>query len=110
MAASILERLNARIAAEPALTSLDTLFVDLQDARDYISGASKTNSELANQLVLANDRVKLSQIATPVEAPSVIRTEPELLILLRDARQRLTVNALSDVGYRLDRAIKLLEG
>ena len=97
----ILERLNARIAAEPALTSLDTLFVDLQDARDEIAGLD------AKVTTLATAALKPLTIPTPAAvSPSV--TEAHALLV--DAKERLSVNAIGTVATYIDQAIKLLEG
>ena len=99
----ILERLNARIAAEPALTSLDTLFVDLQDARDEIAGLDAKVTTLATAAL----RPMTIQSPQPAEISASIA---EVHALLVDAKERLSVNAIGTVATYIDQAIKLLEG
>lgn len=107
MNAPILDRLNARIAAEPALNQLDTLFVDLQDARDAIVSQVAENTSL-------KDMLATPQTATVVPAPSqgapASTSVSEAVTLLKSAKARLAVNALSDVGLSIDRATNLLGG
>lgn len=89
MTKPILDRLNARIAVEPALADLDTLFADLADARDAI--------------IAGNAGVKPSQPAVSTEAIDEVRT------LLIDAKERLSVNAIGAVATFIDSALRLLE-
>jgi|SRR5579859_5540431 len=102
MTSSILDRLNARIAAEPALTELDTLFVDLQDARDAIVASVQENTNLKNMLS--------APAATPPAATAVQDDEKvsEALVFLRTAKDRLAVNSPTSAGDNIDQAIKLL--
>jgi hypothetical protein len=102
MSGPILDRLNARIAAEPALTSLDTLFVDLQDARDEITSLDAKVTTLATAAL----KPLTIQAAPAVSTSSV--TEAHTLLV--DAKERLSVNALGTVATYIDQAIKLLEG
>jgi len=95
MTASILDRLNARIAVEPSLNELETLFIDLGDARDAIVAATAENAALQRKL------------ATPAVAiPQENITEA--VAFLTDAKDRLAVNSMSSAGDNIDRAIKLL--
>lgn len=93
MIGPILDRLNARIAAEPALTGLDTLFVDLQDARDAIAAA---------------ENFKAIQPAPAAAQPAPAYDVSEAVTLLKDAKERLAVNSLSAVGDNIDKVIKIL--
>lgn len=99
----ILERLNARIAAEPALTSLDTLFVDLQDARDEITSLDAKVTTLATA---ALKPLTIQPAPAPSASPSSVTEAHTLLI---EAKERLSVHALSTVADQIDQAIKLLE-
>jgi hypothetical protein len=99
----VLDRLNARIAAEPALTSLDTLFVDLQDARDEITSLDAKVTTLAT---VALKPMTIQAAPAPTAAPASVT---EVYALMVDAKERLLVHALSDVGNCIDKAIKLLE-
>ena len=101
MSGPILDRLNARIAAEPALTSLDTLFVDLQDARDEITSLD------AKITTLATAALKPLTIPTSAGVPPSVTEAHALLV---DAKERLSVNAIGTVATYIDQAIKLLEG
>jgi hypothetical protein len=106
MSDSILARLNARIAIAPALTEIDMLFVDLQDARDEIMRAA---AEL--ELLKAADAIRPATQIPPMPGAIVqhLDTDPEILPLLLEARERLSVNALSTVSERLERAISIME-
>jgi hypothetical protein len=99
----VLDRLNARIAAEPALTSLDTLFVDLQDARDEITSLDAKVTTLATA---ALKPMTIQAAPVPATAPASVT---EVYALMVDAKERLSVHALSTVADYIDRAIKLLE-
>lgn len=98
MSAPILERLNHRIAAEPSLDNIETLFTDLQDAHDAIVTAAEENLDLKNRLA-----------AEPAAATSS-DTVAEAIDFLKHAQERLSVNALSTVGDHIARAISLLGG
>lgn len=98
MTASILDRLNARIAVEPSLNELDTLFIDLGDARDAIVAATAENAELQSKLAAAPG----ASTALPQE--NII----EAVAFLTDAKERLAVNSASSAGDSIDRAIRLL--
>lgn len=102
---SILDRLNARIAAAPALTDIDGLFVDLRDARDEI-----VRIQGALDLMMAAEQLRPAGQIPPMPGTVVqhVQTDPEVLELLREARERLSVNALSTVSDRIERSIHLL--
>ena len=106
MSGPILERLNARIAVEPALDHLDTLFVDLQDARDAIVASVAQNEELKNMLAVPPPSVTPAQ---PVVFSQPAENITEAVAWLKEARERLAVNSLSTVGDNIDKAIKLLD-
>lgn len=107
MSASILDRLNARIAAEPSLDHLDTLFSDLQDARDAIVAAVTENTDLKDRLSAPPEVPKPTDDEAPAVTPSSVT---QAITLLRDGKARLEVHALSDVGLSMDGAIKVLGG
>lgn len=96
MSAPILDRLAARIVAEPNLTDFDTLFVDLQDARSAI---------MAGDAALGA-AISIKQAPQPTTVASSVT---EVYALMVDAKERLSVHALSTVADYIDRAIKLLE-
>lgn len=106
MSAPILDRLNARIAAEPALDHLDTLFVDLQDARDAIVAAVAQNTSLKDMLS-APAAGPSNGGPTPSTEPTSVNSAVALLV---EAKERLGVHALSTVGDNIDKAINLLGG
>jgi hypothetical protein len=117
MNAPIMDRLNARIAAEPALTNLDTLFVDLQDARDAMVGLVAENTSLKDMLAAPQtSAVNGGSVQSATLPASQLPAAPastsvgEAITLLKSAKERLAVNALSDVGLSIDRATNLLEG
>jgi hypothetical protein len=108
----ILDRLAKRIAAEPALSDIETLFVDLGDAHQAIVDANNQVLDLQNEIeslknetAAASAPITAPPVTMAIKAPNVSEVET----LLRDAKERLALNALSDVGYRIDSAIKLLE-
>ena len=96
MSAPILDRLAARIAAEPNLTDFDTLFVDLQDARSAI---------MAGDAALG----AATAIKQAPQSTTATSSVTEVYALMVDAKERLSVHALSTVADYIDRAIKLLE-
>lgn len=108
MSTPILDRLNARIAVEPELDHLDTLFVDLQDARDAIVLAAEQNTELKDRLSAPQPNPTNGGSASGTSGATASLTEA--VALLKDAQGRLEVHALSDVGTYIDRAISILEG
>lgn len=96
MTDSILERLDARIAVEPSLDNLDTLFTDLQAARDAIVVGDARVKELEAAVAARHD-----------EGPSS-HDRAEAIEHLTCAQERLSVNALSTVGGHIASAINLL--
>jgi hypothetical protein len=61
--------------------------------------------------------VRASRVPGALEVPAeetvkvpVAEEIAEAIVLLNDAKERLSVNALSDVGYFIGRAIQILEG
>lgn len=93
---SIIDRLDARLAAAPALTDVGTLFGDLADAKAAILAAEAlaVHPETESPTSPSTDADDLAHVHT----------------LLTDAKERLAVNALGDVARFIDSAIKLLEG
>ena len=107
---TILDRLNAQIAAEPAL-DLATIFVDLQDARDALLAQIAENTDLKDRLSAPPETAPAPAKPTESEAPTVAASSvTEAITLLKDGKGRLAVNALSDVGINMDKAIKALGG
>lgn len=104
----ILDRLNARIAAEPSLTELDTLFVDLQDARDAIVAQVAENTDLKDRLSAPPVTPPPAQPSAPAESGTVSENVTEALVFLRTAKERLAVNSPSSAGDNIDSAMKLL--
>ena len=115
MSASILDRLNSRIAAEPSLDHLDTIFVDLQDARDAIVSYVVENTDLKDRLSAPPEPAPAPPAAPAVVVPAAETKAPAVTVpgevreLLLGARERLSVNALFTVADYLDKAIKLME-
>ena len=102
MSASVLDRLNARLAAKPAV-EFNGLFADLEDARDAIEAA-----------VALDARVKEMLSAPPAQAPEMgsgAGAHPdqiEAMEYLKHAQERLAVNSTSSAGDSLRSAIRLL--
>lgn len=100
MTDSILERLDARIAVEPSLDNLDTLFMDLQAARDAIVTGDARVKEL--------EAAQAARSEEPHDAGPPLSKVTEAIEHLTYARERLAVNALSTVGDNIASAISLL--
>jgi hypothetical protein len=109
MSAAILDRLNARIAAEPALTDLDTLFVDLNDARDALLAQVQENTNLKDILSSqpAISHPPAVEVAPPPSAVSPSNIT-EAISFLQEAKGRLAVNSPSSAGDNIDLALRLL--
>ena len=118
MSGTILERLDKRIsavtiaattAAGSNLDDIESLFVDLTDARQAIADAAYKAVDVG---ALQQEITALkAQAAKP--APSTGTTSPSVKsahTLLIEAKERLSVNALTTVATYLDQAIELLEG
>jgi hypothetical protein len=114
MSGTILERLDKRIAAEPNLDDIESLFADLTDARMAIADAAHQAVDMG---VMQQEITALkAQVAAAEAAPTppiTITTPPSVKsahTLLIEAKERLSVNALTTVGLYIDQAIELLEG
>lgn len=103
MISPILDRLNTRIAAEPALTDLDTLFKDLADARDEIIHLNATTHELSDKVM---EFVSKASAEPSAVAPGSI---DEVRTLLMDAQERLAVNAIGSVATYIEQALRILQ-
>jgi uncharacterized protein with von Willebrand factor type A (vWA) domain len=108
MSKSILERLNSRIAAEPALDHLETLFVDLQDARDAIIAAEQLHKQWTAVEAQRAAQAAEAQEAEKAHKSAATASHVEVIEHLQHAKERLSVNALSTVGDNIERAIQLL--
>jgi hypothetical protein len=117
MSGTILERLDKRIsavtiaattAAGSNLDDIESLFVDLTDARTAIADAAykAVDAGVMQQEIAALK----AQVATPAPSTGAIPSVKSAHTLLIEAKERLSVNALTTVATYLDQAIELLEG
>ena len=112
MSGSILDRLQARLAAKPAVISIETLFHDLEDARAEITAltaqvaaATSARNGLAPPEP-ANPAVPIiAPIIAPHIHPGVVAHVHQLMV---DAEERLSVNALGSVADFIAKAKSLL--
>jgi len=120
MSGSILERLQARLAAKPAVVSVGTLFADLEDAHAEIEALTAqierlTNADDQNSPKIMRPGISLSNamapssasVVAPHIAPEVVAHAHQLLV---DAEERMSVNALGTVSDFIGRAKRLLAG
>lgn len=127
MSGSILERLETRLSAKPAVISIETLFSDLLEARDRIKILTEENEAMKTVGVPPNDfgpasasrlggggsgeSATLTASDLPTIAPHISPdTVAHVHTLLTDAEERMSVNAHGAVSSFIARAKKLLEG
>jgi len=102
MTVAILERLDARIAAFPSIVNMQTLQDDLQEARELIASSEAQIHSLSESLQVA---LTAPAVTLGIHAPNV----SEVVELLKEALERHSVNAMSTVRDRVERALSLLE-
>ena len=126
MSVSLLDRLGARLAAKPAVISIETLFADLEDAHTLIAAQAAQIADLTNDNVKTNPAASSGNMLSggggigqatvaATELPTVVpHISPGVVAhvhqLMLDAEERLSVNALGSVADFIAKAKNLLTG
>jgi hypothetical protein len=115
MSGSILERLEARISAKPAVINVHTLISDLEEAHAEIVALNAKIKEITTvgtpPVAPMSDQAANAALQAAVIAPHMSpSTVAHVHTLLTDAKERLSVNALGTVVNHIESALKLLEG